>query len=157
MDCLKTLLQHHADYTRTDQNQNSVLHIAAIHGCNNMIDYMAKNLKIDIFARNKEGETALTICQKMKNTKGYDLLSKYANEYDNSKNIADSILEDLEKEEEHDKDAAIKRKAKRWRQKINKLAKQLNITPEEVEERLKKEEEEKQRQDELQLKKQLEK
>lgn len=63
--------------------------------------------------------------------------------------MADSLLNELTREEEQTENEKAKRKQKKWRNKINKLAKQLNISTEEVEEKLKKEEEEK-------LKKELE-
>ena len=63
------------------------------------MNYVAKNLKIDLFARNKDGETALSICQSLKNKEGEDILTKYSNEYDNSKNLAEDLLNQLEKEE----------------------------------------------------------
>jgi len=62
LDCVKTLLTAKADFTTLDIFNNSVLHIAAINGNNKILEYLAKNLKIDIFARNKDGETALTLC-----------------------------------------------------------------------------------------------
>jgi hypothetical protein len=49
----------------------------------------------------------------------------------------------LNKEEENEQEAAAKRRQKKWRNKINKIAKAENISVEEVEERLKKEEEKK--------------
>jgi hypothetical protein len=35
-----------------------------------MIDYIAKNVKIDFFGRNANGETALNICIAHKNAEG---------------------------------------------------------------------------------------
>jgi transcriptional regulator with PAS, ATPase and Fis domain len=54
--------------------------------------------------------------------------------------LAEDLLNQLDKEEEQDEKAKAQRKLKKYRNKINKLAKQLNISPEEVEDRLKKEE-----------------
>jgi len=133
LDCLKYLLEAGADYTRKDTFDNTVLHIAALNGNNAMLEYMAKNLKIDLFARNKNGETALNVCQGFKNTEGIATLEQYQIEYDSSKDIADSLLNEVQKEEQREKEAAGKRKEKKWRNKINRLAKSMNISPEEVE------------------------
>lgn len=70
MDCLKLLLQKGADFNKKDSFDNSILHIAAINGNNKMIDYISKNVKIDIFGRNVNGETALNICIALKNAEG---------------------------------------------------------------------------------------
>ena len=60
------------------------MHIAAINGNNKIIDYLSKNLKIDIFKRNKQGESALSICEALKNEEGTQILQKYMDEYDTS-------------------------------------------------------------------------
>lgn len=67
LDCIKLLLQYNADYTKKDLYENTILHIAALNGNNKIITYIVKNLKIDIFERNKDGETALSICKSLKN------------------------------------------------------------------------------------------
>lgn len=144
LDCVRLLLQYHADYQRKDSFDNTLLHIAALNGNNRILDYIAKNLKLDLLERNKNGDTALSICTAQKNTEGEEILQKYSAEYDTSKNLAADLLDQLEREEEKEEKAKAQRKLKKWRNKINKLAKQLNISPEEVEERLQKEEVEKQ-------------
>jgi ankyrin repeat protein len=143
LDCVKMLLRHSADYKRKDEYNNTILHIAAINGSNKILEYIAKHLKVDIFDRNKSGETALSICKTIKNAEGEKILEKFSDEYDTSKNLAEDLLNQLDKEDQQDVKAKAQRKVKKYRNKINKLAKQLNISPEEVEERLKKEEEEK--------------
>jgi len=67
LDCLKVLLQHNANFSAKDEDNNGLLHIAALNNNNKMLDYLSKNLKIDIFERNTKGETALNICQTLKN------------------------------------------------------------------------------------------
>jgi ankyrin repeat protein len=59
-----------ANFKCKDEFGNTILHLAAINGNNKMIDYISKNVKIDIFVRNKSGDTALSICQDAKNTEG---------------------------------------------------------------------------------------
>ena len=136
LDCLKLILQHGADFRCKDENSNTLLHIAAMNNNIKMLDYLAKNLKIDIFERNKQGETALNICQKLKNEKGIALLLQYQGQYDESKNTAAELMNELCKEEEESEEAKAKRKAKKWRNKINRIAKAEGIKPEEVEARL---------------------
>ena len=107
--------------------------------------------KFNLFERNRNGETALNICQTLKNPEGVKCLEQYQVEYDKSRTQAEELLEELYKEEEHDEEARARRRQKKWRNKINKIAKAENITAEEVEERLQKEEERK-KQEEAQKK-----
>lgn len=155
LDCLKVLLQHDANFLAKDEYNNGLLHIAALNGNNKMLDYLSKNLKIDIFERNSKGETALNICQTLKNQAGVEILEKFAKECDNSKALANDLLDELMKEEEHGEEAKAKRKQKKWRNKINKIAKAEGITTEEVEKRLAMEDELK-KEEEIRLRKEQE-
>lgn len=74
IDCVKLLLISKADFTLLDIYNNSVLHIAALNSNNLILEYLAKNLKIDIFARNKDGDTALTLCERVNNTEGAQIM-----------------------------------------------------------------------------------
>ena len=139
VDIVKALLNSKADFKKTDEFGNSILHIAAMNSNNKMMDFIAKTLKIDIFGRNKDGETALSICQTNKNQEGVDLYEKHQQIFDKSKDAAGDLLKALEDEEEHDKEAKSKKKDKKWRNKINKIAKAEGISTEEVEKRLKEE------------------
>ena len=123
-----------------------MLHIAAVNGCNQVLDYLAKNLKNELFQRNKLGETALSICQAQKNAKGIQIMNQFKADYDKSRSIAEKLMVELVKEDENNEEARAKRKQKKWRNKINRIAKAENISPEEVEKRL--EQEEKLRQEE---------
>ena len=143
LDCVKELLNYNADFSAKDLFGNSILHIAAIHSNNALIGYIAKNLKIDIFGRNNKGETALNICMTTKNSEGQKILQEFSEEYDQTKNLAKDLLNELEDEEEKQKENAAKNKQKKWRNKVNKLSKQLGISVEEVEKKLAKEAEEK--------------
>ena len=100
------------------------------------MDYLSKNLKIDIFERNKKGETALNICQTNKNSEGVEILEQFQQECDNSRNLANKLLDELENEEAKGEEAKAKRKEKKWRNKVNKIAKQEGISVEEVEKKL---------------------
>jgi hypothetical protein len=63
LECVKALLNKGVDYKCEDDQGNTVLHIAAMNGCNQILEFLCKNLKIELFARNKVGETTLSICQ----------------------------------------------------------------------------------------------
>lgn len=65
LECIKIILNSGADYKKKDEFGNNLLHLAARTGNNKILDYIAKNLKIGIFERNKAGETALGICQSL--------------------------------------------------------------------------------------------
>ena len=155
LECSKTLLKNGANFNCKDEYGNTVLHIAAMNGNNKALNYLSKNLKINLFERNQSGETALNICSTLKNAEGAKILEQHAKEYDVSQAIAEKLLEQLGQEEEHDEEAKAKRKQKKWRNKVNKIAKQENISVEEVEKRLaeeedrKKEEEAQRKRDEI--------
>jgi ankyrin repeat protein len=70
LECVKYLLQKGANYKVEDEYGNNLHHIAAINGNIKILDYLAKNLKIELFSRNGKGETPLSICQQMKNQEG---------------------------------------------------------------------------------------
>ena len=140
-DCLQVLLAQGADFNCTDEYDNNLLHVAALYGNNKILDYLAKNLKLDLFARNNKGETALNICHTAKNQAGVVLLEKLQKTCDASKSTADSLLSELDREEEQAEKSKAQRKQKKWRTKINRLAKAEGITAEEVERRLEQEEE----------------
>jgi len=77
LECVKTLLAHQADFRALDKMGNSILHIAALNSQNTILDYLTKNLRMDIFARNNNGETALFICKSQKNKDGVVILEKF--------------------------------------------------------------------------------
>ena len=110
LDCLKVLLQQGANFAARDEYNNGLLHIAALNSNNKMLDYLSKNLKIDIFERNRKGETALNICQTNKNATGIEILEKFQQECDNSRSLANELLNELENEEAHGEEAKAKRK-----------------------------------------------
>lgn len=76
-----------------------------------------------MFARNKSGETALSICQNLKNQEGVKTLEQYQQTYDKSDAIAKDLLDELNQEEENEEEAKNKKRQKKWRNKVNKIAK----------------------------------
>jgi ankyrin repeat protein len=93
-----------------DEFGNTILHLAAINSNNKLIDYISKNVKIDMFARNKAGETALSICQNLKNAEGIKTLGQYQTTYDKSDAIAKDLLDELNQEEENEEEAKNKKR-----------------------------------------------
>ena len=89
LDCVKVLLKSKAYTAVKDCFNNNLLHIAALNGNNDILDYLAKNLSISLVERNEAGETAMNICQRLKNPKGINILSQYQDMQDNSKKTAD--------------------------------------------------------------------
>ena len=69
--------------------------------CNNnkVVDYLVKNVTDEPFARNKSGETALNVCQRVGNDDGAKLLKEFQADYDKSADIADALLNELEAED----------------------------------------------------------
>ena len=63
-------------------------------------------------------------------------MNQFKADYDKSRSIAEKLMVELVKEDENNEEARAKRKQKKWRNKINRIAKAENISPEEVEKRL---------------------
>ena len=77
LETFKCLLKYGASFNCVDEYQNTILHIAAKYGHNKILKHVAENLNINIFSRNKDGETALNICVSNKNTEGEEILTKF--------------------------------------------------------------------------------
>lgn len=110
LECAKSLLKFGANVHVKDDYGNTLLHVAALNGNNKTLSYIAKNLKINMFERNQDGETALNICSTLKNAGGVKILEQFQGEYDKSKAQADELLAELGKEEEQDEEAKAKRR-----------------------------------------------
>lgn len=68
IECVRILLVNKANTGLQDSYGNSLLHIAAIYGSSEILQYLLQNLKqMNIFERNNNGETALSIAQEKKN------------------------------------------------------------------------------------------
>ena len=74
LETVKLLLARKANSKITDTYGNTLIHIAAAAGNSEILDYLVKSCDIDAFARNKAGDTALTICMKEKNFDGEKIL-----------------------------------------------------------------------------------
>ena len=100
---------------------------------------------MDIFERNADGDTCLTICQAKNYTQAVTLIEEIQDLYDDSSKKTDELLAELLGEEEKNDKARQKKREKKHRSRLQKLAQQHNCTIEELEEVFKKEEEEKRR------------
>jgi ankyrin repeat protein len=134
LDCVKILLSKKARINSVDEQDNTLLHIAAANSNNKVVDYLVKNvLEEKTFARNKSGETALNVCQRVGNTEGANMLKGFQADYDKSANIADQLMNELEAEDEKAKAQKDKNKDKKKKQKVKKIAQEMNLTMEEAE------------------------
>lgn len=95
LECVKFLLKSGANYKAVDSNGNNILHVAAQHSHNKILNYIVNNVKLDIFARNNDGETALNNCVSQKNEEGIKLLESLKGDYDKSQSKADELLAEL--------------------------------------------------------------
>ena len=123
LECVKHLLSNNGDYRAVDKQGNTILHIAALNSHNAIVEYLAKNLRMEIFSRNNAGETALFICKSLKNQKGVEILEKYQ-QFDSSRDKTEDLLKELEDQERKEELAKQKKKEKKHRSKIQKLAKE---------------------------------
>ena len=112
------------------------MHIAAASGNHKVLEYLAKNVEIDIWDRNDKGMTPLNICETLKNEDSIKLLREIGAEYDKSKDAVNDLYDELMAEEEKAKEDRAKKAEKRKRNKVNRLAKTQNITAEEAAEEL---------------------
>lgn len=110
LDCVKALLNKGVDYKCEDDQGNTVLHIAAINGSIKILDFLCQNLRIELFKRNKAGETTLSICQQQQNQRGVQILERFKADYDKSGTAAEELLGELEKEVEDTEEAKAKKK-----------------------------------------------
>jgi len=124
LECAKILLAAGLSSKVMEKaGQNNLLHICA-QGCpnNEVLSYLVKNLPELLFERNKKGETPLTICQSVKNTEGVTLLKSLESQYDHTGQKAGDLLAQLEAEEEREQRDKARRKEKKYRSKITKIA-----------------------------------
>lgn len=143
IECTRLLVSKGADVTVKDPFGNTLLHIAAIYGNNEAIDFFYINShKLNVFERNHKGETPLSIAQEKKDQRSMRLLEQYAQKYgDQTKQNTDQLLNDLLEEEEKEKLKKAKNKEKNRRQKIKQLATKEGVSVEEMEQKLAKEKE----------------
>lgn len=67
LETIRILLQNHANFNAQERDtNNNLFHLAALNCTNNEIfRYLLKNVGLDIFARNKAGETCSSLVKMM--------------------------------------------------------------------------------------------
>jgi hypothetical protein len=120
IDIIKTLLAASANVQILERNtSNNLIHIAALH-CDNIdvFTYLVRNLNIDIFQRNLQGETAFSICQSIGDKAKLKEIEAVKHANDTHRSKADDLLKELENAEEKAKKQKEKQKEKKKRSKL---------------------------------------
>ena len=104
MKVVKSLFGKDANHlVREAQTNNNILHLAAKHCVNHeVLEYVVKNAKIDIFERNSSGDTALTIAQAGNNTKAVEIIEECQDLLDETGKKTDELMTELMGEEKKD-------------------------------------------------------
>ena len=135
--CVKSLLSHHAKYTVKDQSTgNTSLHLAAEKCANDEVfEYLFNNVKVDVFVRNNSGHTPLSLCEESiyKSQKRLDVIKEVQKLFDNTDQVTNDFMAQLEAEEDKNEKAKQKKKDKKHRSKLLKLAEKRGCTVEELE------------------------
>ena len=53
LDCVKALISKGVNIKCKDDQGNTIFHLAALFNCDNTLEYLATNLKLELFNRNK--------------------------------------------------------------------------------------------------------
>ena len=149
LGCVKSLLSHQAKYTVKDQSTgNTILHLAAEKCANDEVfEYLFANVAVDIFVRNNSGHTPLSLCEEsiFKSQKRLEVIKEVQAAFDKTGKVTDDFMAQLEAEEDKNEKAKQKKKDKKHRSKLLKLAEKRGCTVEELEQQFKEEEESKKR------------
>lgn len=78
-----------------------MIHLAALYCTNNEIfNYIVKNVNLDLFARNKQGETLASIVKQGNDKERHSSVDQLLSSKDKSKQEADLLLKELLEAEE---------------------------------------------------------
>lgn len=79
IEAVRILLANKADTTILDTYGNNILHLAALYGNNEALEYLTQSAfnKLNVSERNNDGDTPLSIVQEKKNDKGIKILEKF--------------------------------------------------------------------------------
>ena len=85
---------------------NNILHLAARY-CSSpeVLEYVVKNAKIDIFRRNNAGDTPLTIVQTLGNERAIAIFEECQDIFDDSGKKTDELMAELLGEDEKNEKA----------------------------------------------------
>ena len=79
---------------------NNILHLAAKYSTDiKVLEYVVKNARVDIFARNNAGETALVICESVGNQAGVQIIEECQECLDDTAKKTDELMAELVDEE----------------------------------------------------------
>lgn len=90
-----------------------------------------------LFERNLKGDTPLSICTLLKLNSHFELLEKLQVVYDHTKGKTADFLNDLEAEEAKLEREKLRKKEKKYRSKLARIAEKDNCSVDEVAEKLK--------------------
>lgn len=134
-ETIKHLLEAKVDTTRKEKaTGNNILHLCA-ERCQNVkvFEHLTNILNDQISETNAAGETAMSICQKLKKSKFVKVVDGVFDSNDKSAQMTSELLDDLLAEEEKDDKAKAKRKEKKQRSKMQKLAEKHGCTVDQLE------------------------
>lgn len=139
LDIIKQLLAAGADYKVHEKvTDDNIIHLSARWSAKiEIIEYLVRSLSSELlFERNSKGETPLSIAANLKNQKMIKLLEDLQVSYDKTRQKAGDFLAQLEAEEEKNERERLKKKDKKYRAKLLKIAERDGLTLQEVEERI---------------------
>lgn len=123
---------------------NTILHLAAEYCTEyDVFEYLVKNARVDLFQRNNAGDTVLTICQSRGDAKFTNLVEESQRLLDDSAKKTDELMAELIGEENKTEKARAKKKEKKHRSKLQKLADKHGCTIDQLEQVFKEQEEKK--------------
>ena len=103
-----------------------------------VLEYVVKNAKINLFERNANGDTALTISRDLKNDAAAKVIEDCQELFDDSGKATEDLMNEILGEEEKNDRARQRKKEKKKHSKLQKLADKHNCTIEQLEEVFKK-------------------
>ena len=136
LDVVKMLLGAQANYSFHEKTTgDNILHLAARWSTPlEILEYLVRSINQDmLFERNLKGDTPLSICINLKNDKAIKLLEKLQTTYDRTRTVTDNLLSTLQAEETKAEKEKQKRKDKKYRAKLLKIAEREGLSVEEVE------------------------
>lgn len=131
LDIIKQLLAAGADYKVHEKvTGDNIIHLSARWSAKiEIIEYLVRSLNSELlFERNLKGETPLSIAANLKNQKMIKLLEDLQVSYDKTRQKAGDFLAQLEAEEEKNERERLKKKDKKYRAKLLKIAERDSLT-----------------------------
>jgi ankyrin repeat protein len=120
LETVQILLQNRANINVQERDtNNNLFHLAALHCTNNEIfRYLVKNVGLDIFARNKAGETCASLVKLLDDKERFQLVEEIQTLRDRTKLEADQFLQELESAKRREEEQKAKKKEKKHKNKL---------------------------------------